>query len=281
MSTQVRTGFAEVNGTKLYYEVAGEEHAEYPIVMIHGGLVDRRLWDDQFEVFAQHYPVIRYDMRGFGDSGLIEKDAVPFSVEEDLYQLLQFLGVKKAYVMGLSMGGHIAIDFTLAHPEVVAALIPVAAGLSGFEAPKDEDEKNRQLWTEADEAFKRGDLAAAVEVTLKMWTDGPLRSPAQVDPAVRQRVQEMTMHNFERGDDEGVEPQELEPPAATKLDAIQVPTLIIVGDKDVRAILLVADKLDAGIADAKKVVIPNTAHHLNMEQPALFNQTVLDFLESL
>jgi 3-oxoadipate enol-lactonase len=281
MATQVRTGFADVNGTRLYYEVAGEEHAEYPIVMIHGGLVDRRLWDDQFEVFAQHYPVIRYDMRGFGDSGLVKKDAPPFSMEEDLYQLLQFLGVKKAYVMGLSMGGGLAINFTLVHPEMVAALIPVAAGLSGFEAPKDEEERNRQLWMEADEAFKRGDLAGAVEVTLKMWTDGPLRSSGQVDPAVRQRVRAMTMRNFERGDDQDVEPQELEPPAATRLDAIQVPTLIIVGDKDVRAILIIADKLDAEIAGAKKVVIPNTAHHLNMEQPELFNQIVLDFLESL
>ncbi len=280
MSTQVRTGFAEVNGTKLYYEVAGEEHAEYPIVMIHGGLVDRRLWDDQFEVFALHYPVIRYDMRGFGDSGLVKKDT-PFSLEEDLYQLLQFLGVKKAYVIGLSMGGGMAINFTLAHPEMVAALIPVAAGLGGFEAPKDEEERNRQLWTEEEEALKRGDLAGAVDVSLKMWTDGPLRSPGQVDPAVRQRVREMTMHNYERGDDQDVGPQEMEPPAATRLDAIQVPTLIIVGDKDVRTILLIADKLDAQIAGAKKVVIPNTAHHLNLEQPALFNETVLDFLESL
>ncbi len=114
-----------------------------------------------------------------------------------------------------------------------------------------------------------------------MWTDGPLRSSGQVDPTVRQRVREMTMHNFERGDDEGVEPQELEPPAATRLDAIQTPTFIIVGDEDVRTILLVADRPDAEIAGAKKVVIPNTAHHLNMEQPEQFNQVVLDFLESL
>lgn len=281
MATRTRTGFAEVNGTKLYYEVAGEEHGGYPVVMIHGGLVDRRLWDDQFEVFAQRHPVIRYDMRGFGDSGLIEKDTHPFSLEEDLYQLLQLLGVEKAYVMGLSMGGGLAINFTLAHPEMVAALIPVAAGLGGFEAPKDEEERNQQLWMAADEAFKRGDLAAAVEVTLKMWTDGPLRSPEQVDPAVRQRVGAMTLHNFERGDDEDVEPQELEPPAVTRLAAIQAPTLIIVGDEDVRAILLVADKLATEIAGAQKVVIPNTAHHLNMEQPQLFNQTVLDFLEGL
>ena len=202
-------------------------------------------------------------------------------MEEDLYQLLQLRGVEKAYVMGLSMGGALAVNFTLAHPEMVAALIPVAAGMAGFKAPQDEEERNQHLWAESEEAFKRGDLAAAVEVTLKMWTDGPSRPSEQVDPAVRQRVGAMTLHNFERGDDEDVEPQEMEPPAITRLATIQMPTLIIVGDEDVRAIQLIADKLATEVAGAQKVVIPNTAHHLNMEQPQLFNQTVLDFLEGL
>src|SRR6266851_3278425 len=120
ISKQPQTGFAELNGTRLYYEVAGEGH---PLVLIHGGLVDRRLWDDQFDVFAQHYRVIRYDIRGFGNSDV---PAGPYSNYEDLYGLLKFLGVEKAYIMGLSMGGGIDIDFTLAHPEMVAALIPVA-----------------------------------------------------------------------------------------------------------------------------------------------------------
>lgn len=91
----------------------------------------------------------------------------------------------------------------------------------------------------------------------------------------------MTTHNFERPDDQNAEPQELEPPAAGRLAEIHVPTLIIVGDKDVHEILLIADKLEAEIAGARKAVIPNTAHHLNMEQPEPFNQIVLDFLENL
>src|SRR5579872_3466169 len=124
---QTVTGFAEVNSTKLFYEVAGEGH---PLVLIHGGLVDHHLWDEQFSAFAQHYKVIRYDMRGFGDSGLIKVGDAPYSMRDDLHALLQHLGIEKTYIMGLSMGGGMAIDFTLAYPEMVDALIPVAAGVS-------------------------------------------------------------------------------------------------------------------------------------------------------
>ena len=124
----VQTGFAEINGTTLYYEVAG---AGNPFFLVHGHLLDRRSWDDQFAVFAQRYRVIRYDQRGFGDSGLITKGE-SYSDRQDLYELMKFLGIESASLMGVSGGGALAIDFTLEHPEMVDALIPVTAGVSGF-----------------------------------------------------------------------------------------------------------------------------------------------------
>jgi pimeloyl-ACP methyl ester carboxylesterase len=272
---QRQTGTAEVNGTTLYYEVEGEGH---PFLLIHGGLVNRRLWDEQFDVFAQHYKVIRFDMRGFGDSGLYKADMPPFRLDDDVYELLRFLGIEKTYVMGLSMGGAVAIDFTLAHPEMVDALIPVAMGLSGFEG----DDSNKPLWMAIEAAYKAGELEEAAELSTRMWTDGPVRTPEQVDPAVRARVKAMTLSNYQRPDDlDASEPQELEPPAAQRLAEIRVPTLIIVGDADVREILAIADTLLVGIKGAQKVVIPNTAHHLNMEKPQEFNSIVLNFLSSL
>jgi 3-oxoadipate enol-lactonase len=111
MTNQSTTGFAEVNGTRLAYEVAGEGH---PLTLIHGGLVDRRLWDDQFAAFAQHYRVIRYDLRGLGESALVKADQPPYSASADLYALLHSLGIEKTYLLGLSAGGALAIDFTLA-----------------------------------------------------------------------------------------------------------------------------------------------------------------------
>ena len=76
---QPTIGFVETNGTQLYYETMGEGH---PLVLIHGGYMDRRMWDDQFVVFAQHYRVIRYDVRGFGKS---ELPPVPYTDRQDLY----------------------------------------------------------------------------------------------------------------------------------------------------------------------------------------------------
>jgi len=272
---ELQTGFADVNGTRLYYEVAGTGH---PLLLIHGGLVDRRLWDDQFNVFAQHCQVIRFDVRSFGDSAPITAETPPYSLEEDLYSLLKFLGIEKTYVLGLSMGGAIAINFTLMYPEMVDALIPVAMGLSGFE-PAEEDKAS-----EADvyEAIRSGNVVRAVELTLRFWTDGPMRTPEQVNPAVREKVRAMTTRNFERPEDENAtQPRALEPPAISRLSEIHVPTLIIFGDQDVRDILKIADILEKEIPGAKKVVIPDTAHHLNMEKPEEFNRIVLDFLGSL
>lgn len=276
MAEHGQKGFAEVNGTTLYFEVAGDGH---PLVLNHGGLVDNHSWDDQFDEFARHFKVIRYDMRGFGDSGMIKNGMEPYSMERDLYSLLRFLGIEKAYMLGLSMGGSLAIDFTLQYPEMVDALITVGAGLSGFEEDDAEELKAQEAAME--EAFKSGDIARSVEISLQIWTDGPNRTPQQVDPQVRERVRAMTTHNFERDDDEDVRPQHVEPPAAGRLSEIDVPTLIIVGDQDVEIILTIADTLEKGITGAKKVVITGTAHHLNMEKPEEFNRAVIEFLEQV
>ncbi|TMF47254.1 MAG: alpha/beta fold hydrolase [Chloroflexi bacterium] len=102
---RAETGYIETNGTKLYYEVMGEGH---PLVLVHGGYMDRRMWDDQFAEFAQYYRVVRYDVRGFGRSELPQ---VPYADRQDLQALLTSLGIEKTYLLGLSLGGMIAIDY--------------------------------------------------------------------------------------------------------------------------------------------------------------------------
>jgi pimeloyl-ACP methyl ester carboxylesterase len=176
------------------------------------------------------------------------------------------------------MGGSLSVDFTLQYPEMVDALITVGAGLSGYE---EEDPELKAKEEEMEEAFNRGDIARSVEISLQRWTDGPFRTPQQVNPQVRERVRAMTTHNIERGDDEEVRPQHIEPPAAGRLLEIHVPTLIIVGSEDVELILSIANKLEREIVGAKKVVIPRTAHHLNMEKPQEFNRVVIEFLEQV
>ncbi len=113
-------GVASVNGARLYYEVAG---GGFPLVLNHAGLANCRMWDDHIEVFAQHYRVIRWDFRGYGKSPMVPG---PFSGRADLQGLLRALGVGRAHVLGLSLGGRIAIDFALEYPDMVAGLILVA-----------------------------------------------------------------------------------------------------------------------------------------------------------
>ncbi len=120
---QPQTGFLDTQGAPLYYEVAGTGH---PLLLIHAGVADSRMWDQQFQTFAQHYQVIRYDLRGFGQSSV---PAGPFANHKDTFALLEHLGIKQAHVIGISFGGLVALDFTLAFPEKVTALVLGAPGV--------------------------------------------------------------------------------------------------------------------------------------------------------
>ncbi len=268
--------FAEINGTRLHYDVRG---AGDPLVLIHSGISDLRLWDDQVDAFAARHRVIRYDVRGHGKTS---HPPGTFSHRDDLRALLDQLGVDRSAVLGCSIGGVIAIDFTLAYPERVTALVPVASAVSGYD-PEETDvaakEERNKLFAEMNAAYEQGDFQRAAHLLARIWMDGPKRSPDQVDPQVRARAVAMMLGLFELPEDEGTE-QPLEPPAASRLAEIKVPTLVVVGDHDDQRILLAADFLAEGIPGARKVVIPGVAHYPNMERPAEFNRLVLEFLRA-
>jgi pimeloyl-ACP methyl ester carboxylesterase len=263
-----RDGFAEINGAQLFYEARGSGEA---LLFLHAGIADSRMWDDQFDVFAQHYTVIRYDLRGFGRSELISGR---FSNVEDVRGLLDFLQVERAHLVGISFGGLIALDFGVAHTERVKSLVLVAPSVSG----QNRSEEVRRFVDEEEALLERGDLAAATELNLRMWVDGPNRMPDQVDPDVRERVREMQLHAFSIPEPDGVEALNLSPPAIGRLAELRVPTLIVVGDQDIREKITLAGRLAAEIPGAKYAVIPGVAHMVNMEKPEAFNRVVLDFL---
>jgi pimeloyl-ACP methyl ester carboxylesterase len=276
-SIQPTRGFAEVNGAKLYYEVAGAGH---PLVLLHEGIANSRMYDDQFNAFAQRYRVVRFDIRGFGQSDLPAGNE-PVALHEDLYGLLAFLGIKKTYVLGMSMGGAIALNFTLTYPDRVDALILVAPGIGGYDMTSFEAEY-KAIGQDIEQAVKRGDYEHASELETRIWVDGPDRTPQQVDPAVRQRVYEMNLHNYRNmGAVEFPPLKQLEPPAITRISEVAMPTCLIIGDKDVREMLSIIEKLEQGIPGARKIVMHDVAHALNMERPEEFNRIVLDFLGSL
>ena len=268
---QTKTGFAQINGAQIYYEVAG---AGRPLILLHAGVADSRLWDDQFAVFAQKYRTIRYDLRGFGRSAMPPGQ---FSHHDDVAGLLDFLQADRAIVLGISFGGKVAIDFALAYPQRVAVLVLGAPSVGGTQP----SERIVRFWEAEEEAIERGDLDTAVELNLRLWVDGPQRQPDKVNPAVRQKVGQMQREIFQMDIPENVEELRLEPAANSRLAEINTPTLALVGDLDLPEKVEQAAWLTEQLPNAQHAVIPGVAHMLNMEKPALFNQLVLDFLSDL
>ncbi|MBK8024792.1 MAG: alpha/beta hydrolase [Chloroflexi bacterium] len=272
------TGFVETNGARLRCEVAGQGEA---LVFIHAGIADRSMWDPQVEAFQGQYRVIRYDTRGYGESETLE--SVSYSNRADLRALLDTLRVDKAVLIGCSRGGQIAIDFTLESPERVRALVPVCAGLPGYDYTHVVPPEEEALFNEAEAAETAaettGDWARVAEFDVLVWADGVARG-GQAPDAVREKVRQMCEKIYARGDDPGT-PIVLDPPAGKRLSEIAVPALVIVGEYDTSHARAAADAMAGGIAGARKVMIRNAAHLPSMEHPALFNQLLGDFLASL
>jgi pimeloyl-ACP methyl ester carboxylesterase len=269
--SQHPSGFAALNGATLYYETAGSGP---PLVLVHSGIADSRMWDDQWQPFSQHFQVVRYDLRGFGRSAPL---AGEFSHPADLLALLDFLAISQAYLLGCSKGGSIVLDFTLLHPQRVAGMVLVTSSPGGFSF---EGETPPQ-WDDLVAAFKQGDFDRTAELEVQIWVDGPHRTPEQVDPVLRARIQAMdriALANEAQG--LGTE-LPLEPSAASRLGEINVPALILYGDLDDPNIIRAAGFMAQHIPGAQKSLIPGTAHFPNMEQPERFNHLVLDFLSDL
>ncbi len=265
-------GYADVNGARLYYEVAGEGH---PLVFIHAGIADSRMWDDQFPVFARQYRVIRYDQRGFGKS---EPVAGEFSYREDLLGLLRTLKIERTYVVACSMGGKTAIDLTLEHPEMVAALALSGSAPAGLQL----DVQPSDLEPKMEEAEKNKDWELLLELETQLWVDGIGRTPQQVNPAVRARAMDMNRVAIEhQRKGLGSQKPSLQPYAAGRLAELKLPVLVVVGDRDELYAVAAADYMADHIPGARKAVITNTAHLPNMEEPQVFNQILTDFLDSI
>lgn len=265
--TTPQTGFAALNGTAFYYEMAG---AGAPLVLVHAGICDSRMWDDQVAVFAQHYQVVRYDLRGYGQTPAV---AGPFAHHDDLYALLQYLGIERAHLLGCSMGGSACLDFALAYPTMVETLILVGSSPSGYRA-------NRPLPAQlpaVDEALQRGDFVQAAELEVQIWVDGIGRTPEQLSPALRERVRAMNTIALQNEVLELGEPRPLEPPAVERLHELQVPILLLVGDLDQPRALDGIAFMAEHLPNVRKTVMPGTAHLPNLEQPARFNELVLNF----
>jgi 3-oxoadipate enol-lactonase len=261
---------AEINGAELNYELVGEGPA---VALLHEGVCDLRMWDELVEALAPEFTVLRYDMRGYGDSNLPPGS---FSQSGDLVALFDHVGIERAALVGVSYGGRVALDTAFVAPDRVTCLVLAAPGLRDHEWSS----VVREFGDEEERLLESGDLVAATDLNVRLWVDGPNRDPDPVRERVRGRVRTMQQRAFEIQEPayEATPPPGAEDPVNLRLEAVGAPALVVVGDADVPDFPAIADRLEAELPDARKVVLPDTAHTIPLERPDEFRELTLEFL---
>ncbi|MFF4378398.1 alpha/beta fold hydrolase [Kitasatospora sp. NPDC001547] len=245
-----------------------------PLVLLHGGLLDHRSWADQLPALLPEHRVIAPDTRGHGASDNARR---PFRPADDLADLLRHLGLGPVTVVGLSMGGTIALDLALEHPELVRALVISGNGTGESEF---NDPWLRELAAEQGAALAEGDGERWLDSFTRL-ASGPYRGLDEVDPEVVRRLKEMTRHTVAKHTPD--EPQYLVPVTDTwkRLTGITVPLLAINGGIDSVDHIGLAERVCRTVVDGRAVTVEGTAHYPNMERPAEFNAHLLGFLRAL
>jgi pimeloyl-ACP methyl ester carboxylesterase len=258
----------ELNGARINYRRSG---SGFPVVFLHAGVADSRMWEPQIAGLAKHFDVIAPDMRGYGKS---ELPAGTWSPTADVLALMNALQIREApHLVGCSIGGALAIDFALEHPGRVSKLVLVGAGVSG----QPYDDKYDHLFAEVTAAEETKDLAVMNEAEMKLWLLGPGRVASQVDQRLRELFLDMNGIAL-KTDFASAPAQKAEPPAFGRLATITAPTLVVVGDQDLSETHDTAELLASKIPGARKEVIHDAAHLPNLEHPEEFNRLLLDFL---
>jgi pimeloyl-ACP methyl ester carboxylesterase len=260
---QQRQGFVPVNDGKLYYETNGSGP---PLVFLHGVCLDHRMWQQQVDYFSKSYTCINLDLRGFGKSSL--PGSTPYSFHEDIKTLLDSLQIEKPVVLiALSMGGKAAINFSLAYPERTKALILADIAVDGYSF------RDFRLERIAKVAQQKG-----IDTANQLFLEEPIFASAKTDSAVFARLRQMVL-SYSGWQWVHKNPiQGLAPPAIGQLKQIQVPVLIITGEKDIWDFQQIADILHENIKQSVKKEIEDAGHMCNMEKPEVFNRFVSDFL---
>ncbi|MGW4667540.1 alpha/beta fold hydrolase [Streptosporangium sandarakinum] len=262
--------FATGDG-RLAYREAG---AGQPVVLLHGGFLSGDMWDDQLPVLARDHRVIVPDARGHGGSS---NATGPFRHTDDLAALLRHLDTDPAVLVGVSMGGAVAVDTALEHPELVRALVVVGAGTS---EPEFRDPWIGSVRAEQARALAADDVAGWVDA-FTLFAAGPHRTLDDVDPGVVRRLREMTMRTVAKHT--GAERDWQVPVTGTweRAEKVTVPVLAVSGGLDSSDHIDMAGRLARTVADGREATVDGTAHYPNMERPDAFNEILEDFLRAV
>jgi 3-oxoadipate enol-lactonase len=243
--------------TDLWYEDVGTGR---PVILLHEGVVDSRIWDRVVPLLADELRVIRYDQRGYGKSPAWTDS---YSPVDDLVSVVDAAGVEHAALVGASRGGRIALQAALERPERVSALVLVASAVSGHPLELGVTPEQEARWASAEAA---ADYTAMAELDMEFW------APLGTD----ERLRAMFVDNARasNSDDPAVEPE-----AASRLGEIHVPTLVVTGAHDVAAMTEIGDLLHREIADAERAVIADADHMIPWRCPQELSDLILRFLQ--
>jgi len=262
--------FASADGDLAYRDTGTGD----PVVLLHSGFADHRVFDDQLPSLAADFRVIVPDTRGHGFSA---NASGPFRWADDLAALLRHLDLGPAVLVGLSMGAAVATDTALEHPELVRAIVVSGGGTSAFEY---KDPELLEHTARAGQLLAAGDIAGWLD-HFPQGVAGPSRTPDEVDPAVLRRLRELTAHTISKhtpGEKDWYVPFGDPWPRVPELD---VPVLAIHGALDWPDSIAMADRLIDTVPNGHSVTIEGVGHYPNMENPERFNEILTEFLRSL
>jgi pimeloyl-ACP methyl ester carboxylesterase len=265
---EVKTDFAAIRNGKMYFEMAGTGK---PLLLLHSGIADHRMWAGQCGEFSRHFQVVMPDFLGYGKSSAPEG---PFRHYEDIHALVRHLGSTSVDIAGCSLGGKVAIEMAIAYPEMVGRLILIAPGMPSYEY---RDKETLAKDTILEGLITSGKREEVADVLVDIWVVGLNRNRETVDSAARALVREMILDNYGSVTDKYPET----PPAfdlMSRLVEIRVPTLVMIGESDLPDMQAISQLVADRIRGAKRLLIPGAAHLPNLENPTLFNQSVIDFL---
>ncbi|WP_306323195.1 MULTISPECIES: alpha/beta fold hydrolase [unclassified Streptomyces] len=245
-----------------------------PLVLLHGGFLDHRMWDDQIPFLSSEHRVIAPDARGHGQS---PNATAPFRHTDDLAALLRHLGLGPAVLVGVSMGASLAVDTALEHPELVDGVIISGAGTS---EPYFTDPWTTGLWGTWQSAMAAGDVAAAVEA-FTAFGAGPHRALDDLDPQVVDRLRAMTWSTMSKHTADEPDWSVPLPDTWNRAAALTVPVRAINGALDSPDHIGMAERLTKSVADGGSMSLPDSAHYPNMEEPAAFNEALTTFLRAM
>jgi 3-oxoadipate enol-lactonase len=270
----IETGGVPVPGGNLYYERLGHGAA---VVLVHSGFLDRRMWDPQFSSYSDRFSVVRYDIRGHGNSS---KPATPYVDADDLLAVLDHLGLRDAFVVGDSNGARIAAGLAAGAPDRVRGLVLVGGTPGDLDPTAEEEARFMDTFDDRDgkilELASAGRVDDSVEAMLDAW------APA-VRPATREYLRTIARENFDQmvAATLGKLPNRKPPyPVAERLRHGSVPMLLLCGAEDHPALAMMMGRFAHQLPHARYVELPDADHTANLSATEAFDRLVVGFFDA-